>query len=62
MTNSRDIMRALLREGWVVVRISGDHHQLKHPTKSGLVTLPHPKKDLPMGTVRSIYRQAGLKS
>ncbi|MES9901938.1 MAG: type II toxin-antitoxin system HicA family toxin, partial [Sedimenticola sp.] len=23
------------------------------------VTLPHPKKDLPIGTLRSIYRQTG---
>ncbi|TKA95107.1 addiction module toxin, HicA family [Cereibacter changlensis] len=25
-----------------------------------VVILPHPKKDLPLGTARSIYRQAGL--
>ena len=34
--------------------------QLKHPTKPGLVTLPHPKRDLPNGTLRSIEKQAGL--
>jgi predicted RNA binding protein YcfA (HicA-like mRNA interferase family) len=43
------------------VRTKGDHHQFKHPAKPGLVTVPHPKKDLPMGTLRSIYRQAGWK-
>ncbi|EIB7183723.1 type II toxin-antitoxin system HicA family toxin, partial [Acinetobacter baumannii] len=25
-----------------------------------LVTIPHPKKDLPNGTVKSILKQAGL--
>ncbi|MDW8213738.1 MAG: type II toxin-antitoxin system HicA family toxin [Roseiflexaceae bacterium] len=30
-----------------------------HPNKPGRVTVPHPKKDLPVGTLRSIYRQAG---
>ncbi|WP_083911984.1 type II toxin-antitoxin system HicA family toxin [Desulfotignum phosphitoxidans] len=25
----------------------------------GKVTVPHPKKDLPVGTLRSLYRQAG---
>ncbi len=35
--------------------------QLKHPTKPGRVTVPHPKRDLPTGTVRSIERQAGVR-
>ena len=37
----------------------GDHHQFKHPDKPGKVTVPHPKKDLPVGTVPNIYRKAG---
>jgi predicted RNA binding protein YcfA (HicA-like mRNA interferase family) len=56
---SREIVRRLASEGWVLVRTKGDHHQFKHPSKPGLVTVPHPKKDLPIGTVRSIFRQAG---
>ncbi|MDK0966304.1 type II toxin-antitoxin system HicA family toxin, partial [Clostridium perfringens] len=35
--------------------------QYKHPTKKGRLTIPHPKKDLPIGTVRSIFKQAGIK-
>ncbi|MFO0403632.1 MAG: type II toxin-antitoxin system HicA family toxin, partial [Alphaproteobacteria bacterium] len=27
----------------------------------GRVTVPHPKRDLPLGTLRSIARQAGLR-
>jgi predicted RNA binding protein YcfA (HicA-like mRNA interferase family) len=45
----------------VHVDTRGSHHQFKHPTKPGRVTVPHPKRDLPIGTVRSIFRQAGLK-
>ena len=59
--NSRDVMKVLKEDGWEVVNIRGSHHQFKHPTKTGRVTLPHPKKDLPLGTVRIIYRQAGIK-
>jgi predicted RNA binding protein YcfA (HicA-like mRNA interferase family) len=58
---SRDIVRRLEADGWRLVRTKGDHHQFKHPAKPGLVTVPHPKKDLPIGTLRSIYRQAGWK-
>jgi len=59
--NSREIIKALKKDGWELVHVKGSHHQYKHPTKPGKVTVPHPKKDLPMSTVRSIYKQAGLK-
>jgi predicted RNA binding protein YcfA (HicA-like mRNA interferase family) len=29
--------------------------------KRGLVTVPHPKRDLPRGTLSSIEKQAGIK-
>jgi predicted RNA binding protein YcfA (HicA-like mRNA interferase family) len=51
----------LKADGWVEVAQKGSHIQFKHPTKSGRVTLPHPKKDLPLGTLRSLEKQAGLK-
>lgn len=48
-------------DGWYLVATKGSHHQYKHETKEGRVTVPHPKKDLPIGTVNSILKQAGLK-
>jgi len=57
--NSRDVIRRLVAEGWVLARTKGSHHQYRHPTRPGLVTVPHPKRDLPIGTVRSIAKQAG---
>ncbi len=61
MEGSREVVRRLEAEGWVLVRTKGDHRQYKHLNKQGLVTVPHPKKDLPVGTLRSVYRQAGWK-
>lgn len=58
--NSRDIS-ALQRDGWIQVAQKGSHVQLKHPTKPGRVTVPHPKRDIPLGTLKSSERQAGLK-
>ncbi len=57
--NSRKLIRMLKQDGWYLVAIKGDHHQFKHPTKAGRVTVPHPNKDIKKGTVMSIYRQAG---
>lgn len=59
--SSREIIRLLLDDGWHLVRVTGSHHHFGHGTKKGIVTVPHPKKDLPKGTVRSIMKQAGLK-
>jgi predicted RNA binding protein YcfA (HicA-like mRNA interferase family) len=59
--NSRHIISELLADGWFEVAQKGSHVQFKHPTKPGRVTVPHPKKDLPIGTTKSIEKQAGLK-
>ena len=58
---SRSIIAALKREGWELVASKGSHLQFKHPSTPGRVTVPHPKKDVPIGTLRSIEQQAGMK-
>ncbi|NUR14244.1 MAG: addiction module toxin, HicA family [Bradyrhizobium sp.] len=55
------MISALQKAGWGQVAQKGSHVQLKHPTKAGRVTVPHPKRDIPLGTLRSIERQSGLK-
>ncbi|MDK2777598.1 MAG: type II toxin-antitoxin system HicA family toxin [Pseudomonadota bacterium] len=58
--NSRALIKDLEMDGWYLVNVRGSHHYYKHPTKPGKVTVPHPKKDLPPGTVRVIRIQAQL--
>ncbi len=58
--NSADVIRALVAEGWFEARQRGSHKQFKHATRPGLVTIPHPVRDLPIGTLRSIERQSGV--
>jgi predicted RNA binding protein YcfA (HicA-like mRNA interferase family) len=58
--DSRDIVKALQADGWFKVAQAGSHVQFKHPTKPGRVTVPHPRKDIPAGTLRSIEKQSGL--
>ena len=57
--DSAALIRRLKAEGWKQARVNGSHHTFKHPARQGHVVVPHPKRDLPTGTVRSIYRQAG---
>nr|WP_271553544.1 type II toxin-antitoxin system HicA family toxin [Bradyrhizobium sp. CCBAU 45394] len=54
-------MNALKADGWEQVAQKGSHTQFKHPTKTGRVTVPHPKRDVPIGTLKSIEKQADLK-
>ncbi len=47
-------------EGWFEVAQRGSHKQFRHSDKSGRVTVPHPGRDIPIGTLRSIERQSGV--
>jgi predicted RNA binding protein YcfA (HicA-like mRNA interferase family) len=59
LTDSRDIIRRLRQDGFELASVRGSHHKLVHPASRRVVIVPHPRKDIPRGTVRSIYRQAG---
>lgn len=59
--SSRDLISRLQADGWYQVAQKGSHVQFKHKTKPGRVTVPHPKRDIPIGTLKSIERQAGIK-
>jgi predicted RNA binding protein YcfA (HicA-like mRNA interferase family) len=59
--DSREVIRELKRDGWYEVTQVGRHKQFKHPTKKGRVTVPHPKREIPIGTLESIEKQAGIK-
>lgn len=59
--SSREVIAVIEADGWREVSCVGDHHQFKHPTKKGRVTITHPQKDIPIGTLKSIEKQAGVK-
>ena len=59
--SSREVIRILMEDGWYEDRVTGSHHQFKHPTKKGRVTVKDPDKNIPRKTLDSIERQSGLK-
>jgi predicted RNA binding protein YcfA (HicA-like mRNA interferase family) len=59
--SSREVIRRLMDDGWFEVAQVGSHRQFKHATKPGRVTVPHPKRDIPLGTLKSVEKQAGIK-
>lgn len=59
--SSREVIKILQADGWYEVGCTGDHHQFKHPSKAGRVTVAHPKKDIPFSTLKRIEQQSGIK-
>ena len=57
----REIIRVLEKDGWVQVGQTGSHVHFKHDRKPGKITVPHPVKNLPIGTFRSIEKHSGVK-
>ena len=61
IVKSLDLIRDVTAAGWVLDRVRGSHHVFKHPVRPGHVVIPHPKKDLGIGLVAAIRKQAGLQ-
>lgn len=59
--SSKEVLKILKDDGWYIVNQVGSHHQLKHPTKPGKVTVIHPIKDYKIKTLKTIFKYAGLE-
>ncbi len=59
--NHHEVIKQLEADGWYLARVKSSHHQFKHPSKPGLVTVKHPDGDIPIQTLYSIQRQAGWR-
>lgn len=58
----RDVIAELEKDGWQLVRTRGSHRQFRHASKPGTVTVAGKLSvDVPIGTLGSIWKQAGLK-
>ena len=59
--NSRKLISCWSKDGWVLDRVNGDHHTFKHSERDKIITVTHPRRDLPVGLVRRIYKLAGWR-
>src|SRR5437762_12694092 len=59
--SSREVIQRLKQDGWYEVAHVERHKQFKLPVKPGRVTVPHPVRDIPIDTLRSIEKQAGIR-
>ena len=59
--SSKEIIKILRKDVWYEVACDGDYHQFKHSIKKRRGTITHPRKDFPIGTLKNIEKQAGIK-
>jgi len=58
LPSSQKIIKALIKNGFIFISQRGSHHKYRKGDKT--VIVPSPKKEIPIGTFRSIIRQSGL--
>lgn len=58
---SKDVIKQLKANGCEFIRHGKGDHQIWYSPKTGKkFTVPHPKKHMPVGTLKSIKRMAGI--
>jgi predicted RNA binding protein YcfA (HicA-like mRNA interferase family) len=56
--SGKQMVKLLLRNGWIVDRVNGSHHTMKKNDKT--IVIPVHSKDLGKGLERKILKEAGL--
>ncbi|MDO9142233.1 MAG: type II toxin-antitoxin system HicA family toxin [Methylobacter sp.] len=59
--NSAELIKRLQNDGWMLRGVKGWHHVFTHPAKPGHISVPHPRKNLGVGLVNKLLKQADLK-
>lgn len=57
----KEIIKILQKNGFILDRVSGSHHIYMLPDRSKRVVVAMHNKDLPIGTLLSILKQAGIE-
>jgi predicted RNA binding protein YcfA (HicA-like mRNA interferase family) len=57
---SKELIRILLRNGFILDRSRGSHQIYIHPETRKRAIIPMHSKDLPIGTLMTILKQAGI--
>ena len=55
---SAELIKRMLKAGWILRGVKGSHHVYVHPDRPGHVTVPHPRKDLGTGLLHKLLNKA----
>jgi predicted RNA binding protein YcfA (HicA-like mRNA interferase family) len=57
---SVELIKRMLKAGWILRGVKGSHHVYVHPDRPGHVTVPHSRKDLGTGLLHKLLKQTDL--
>ena len=57
---SAQLIKRMLKDGWVLRGVKGSHHVYVHPQRPGHVSVPHLRKEFGVGLLRKLLKQTGL--
>jgi len=57
---SLDLIKDLKQAECYLKRVNGSYHMFFSPTTNKIFPVPHPKGNLPIGTVKAIKKAAGI--
>ena len=60
--SGKQTVEALLRAGFTIHRVRGNHYVLKHPETDRRVTVPYQRRELALKTLHSILKQAAIST
>jgi predicted RNA binding protein YcfA (HicA-like mRNA interferase family) len=58
---SAKLVKLLEQAGWKLITARGSHHIFRHAQRPGHISVPHPRKDLGIGLVKKLMKQAGIE-
>jgi len=58
---AKQIIKELRRHGFILDHVTGSHYIFFNPSSKRRVTVPYHTKNLPIGTLKSIVREAGIE-
>lgn len=57
----KNVIKILLKQGWIERRVRGSHHIFTKEGENKIVVIPTSKRIIPIGTLKSIEKQSGIK-
>ena len=61
LMKAKELIKLIEKNGWKFNRQTGSHRIFVHEIKKGIVVVPIHGGDIPIGTLKSILKQAGLE-
>lgn len=59
--SGKKLCKILERQGWVLKRVKGSHHIYAKQGEQSILSVPvHGSRDIPLGTLRGLMKDAGL--